>query len=778
MKSSLHSWLPIGILAVLAALFVGQALSGGHVLHGPDLDFSFARRWPPCAEALAGGQIPLWTTREFFGFPLLSSPETAFWYPLHGLVISWLTARAAIQALVLIHLFLAACFAYGLGRSLGMERAGGVTAAATFAFGGYAASQASGLGSLAALPWLPGFLWAQQAWLHSRSTTCLLAGSGALAFQALAFPAQTGYTFVAAAIGCVVHVLGSTGRRGLAVGEAFGFLAASLLLSAALFAGQGVPAIELDQEAAPIHSAGAESGPVSRYLSARDWLGLYVPHAARHAPGAEWTPLYLGPFWPMLAILGLMFGYRRSACQAAALAALAILLASAGGLPVARWIEMPLRLPPASDLQPDRAAGLATLGLALLCGLGADTLGEGHAGGVRKARFAFLALTLIGWAVLVPMALRPPQEPSLRTLRILDIAKLGGALAVGSGCILVALRFPGTGRTTHRLLLGLQVFSLFLPNAGVLPRARKTDIQTERDCEEIVAASMASAREGPLFRVADLCTDPRTQTRWSSYRIDSISGFSHRIPIRVKAFTAATSELSDAARPCSYVEFLSFEPFVEASNCRYLVVPESLDLLARLLARQMAERGGGGEALRPIPLPPDSPWRLYEWIGHAPRVRLYSSVRPFLTPEEVLQSLREAGPGDSTLRLLAAETQPELAPGTPRLARQRHAPHQVEIEVRGGPAWVLLSDLHYPGWRAFVDGKAARIYPGQFLFRAVLSGPGDSTVQFVYEPQSFRLGLWLSLLGLGVVAALAIGCRRSETVRTRSALSPQPSTME
>jgi hypothetical protein len=53
-------------------------------------------------------------------------------------------------------------------------------------------------------------------------------------------------------------------------------------------------------------------------------------------------------------------------------------------------------------------------------------------------------------------------------------------------------------------------------------------------------------------------------------------------------------------------------------------------------------------------------------------------------------------------------------------------------------AVVVLHDIHYPGWEAYVDGMPARILRTNLLFRGVEVPPGPHRVDFVYRPFSAR----------------------------------------
>jgi len=76
----------------------------------------------------------------------------------------------------------------------------------------------------------------------------------------------------------------------------------------------------------------------------------------------------------------------------------------------------------------------------------------------------------------------------------------------------------------------------------------------------------------------------------------------------------------------------------------------------------------------------------------------------------------------------------------------------VEIEANmPGRGLLVLSDIYYPGWEVFVDGKKGKILKVDYMFRGVLLEKGKHRIRFSYEPQSLKKGALISLLGV-------IGC--------------------
>ena len=79
------------------------------------------------------------------------------------------------------------------------------------------------------------------------------------------------------------------------------------------------------------------------------------------------------------------------------------------------------------------------------------------------------------------------------------------------------------------------------------------------------------------------------------------------------------------------------------------------------------------------------------------------------------------------------------------------------------PSLAILSDAYYPGWKVFVDGKERKIVRANHGLRGVKVKPGDHVVEFLYQPWSFRIGLWFSLVSLiGGVVLVAIMRQRSD----------------
>ncbi|MDW8319730.1 MAG: hypothetical protein RMM08_00070 [Armatimonadota bacterium] len=83
-----------------------------------------------------------------------------------------------------------------------------------------------------------------------------------------------------------------------------------------------------------------------------------------------------------------------------------------------------------------------------------------------------------------------------------------------------------------------------------------------------------------------------------------------------------------------------------------------------------------------------------------------------------------------------------------------------QVEIAGVPAGdLMLTDTAYPGWRVWVNGKPQRWHIADTTFRCVTVAQSPSLVLWRYEPDTFRIGLYLFLLGCAFAAgALLFTC--------------------
>ena len=95
-----------------------------------------------------------------------------------------------------------------------------------------------------------------------------------------------------------------------------------------------------------------------------------------------------------------------------------------------------------------------------------------------------------------------------------------------------------------------------------------------------------------------------------------------------------------------------------------------------------------------------------------------------------------------------------------------YQPERVEIAVTlASLGWLVLTDTHYPGWTATVNGQPTDILPVNIMFRGVELPAGEHEVVFEFKPRSLQMGSWISGVALLILAGAFIISSRSKQER-------------
>jgi hypothetical protein len=139
---------------------------------------------------------------------------------------------------------------------------------------------------------------------------------------------------------------------------------------------------------------------------------------------------------------------------------------------------------------------------------------------------------------------------------------------------------------------------------------------------------------------------------------------------------------------------------------------------------------------------------VYEHLAVLPRAFVVP-VAEFASGEAALARLADPG-FDPAATLLLSEPPSDHASvtpgsGPPPAVITAYAPERVQVRA-AGPGYLLLTDAHYPGWMATLDGQPVPILSADLMFRAVALPPGEHEIGFRYSPVSVWLGMGLSAL--------------------------------
>lgn len=96
-----------------------------------------------------------------------------------------------------------------------------------------------------------------------------------------------------------------------------------------------------------------------------------------------------------------------------------------------------------------------------------------------------------------------------------------------------------------------------------------------------------------------------------------------------------------------------------------------------------------------------------------------------------------------------------------------YQPNRLEYKYRSASDRIgVFSEVYYPkGWKAYIDGREAPVFRGNFVLRAMVLPAGEHTVSFRYHPESYYKGGTVSRIASGLLLLLLIGTVAADLYR-------------
>lgn len=71
--------------------------------------------------------------------------------------------------------------------------------------------------------------------------------------------------------------------------------------------------------------------------------------------------------------------------------------------------------------------------------------------------------------------------------------------------------------------------------------------------------------------------------------------------------------------------------------------------------------------------------------------------------------------------------------------------------------FMVISEIYYPeGWNIYINGEKTKIHPANYILRGIIVPPGEHLIEMIFEPQSYRISLILSFIGLSSAIILSL----------------------
>ncbi len=257
----------------------------------------------------------------------------------------------------------------------------------------------------------------------------------------------------------------------------------------------------------------------------------------------------------------------------------------------------------------------------------------------------------------------------------------------------------------------------------------------------------------------------RANSGWL-YNFQDIRGYDSIIPKQYTEYMAAIEPqnalLYNQIQPITHWESLH-SPLLDILNTKYVITSETIDSPKYALSWQ-------GEGVR-----------IYENLGAAPRAYTLP-ITATAVVDDALLAMQEFDPRhyvvieEKDLKVMIEEAAPDTPSSifnfqsstpneyTPATIDQYGSSEVLLSASVDEPAWLILNDSYFPGWKAFVRPAGTKEDKEQQTkvllvngnFRGVLLEEGDWTIRFKYSPTSFQLGGLASFMGLIILAFVGL----------------------
>jgi hypothetical protein len=236
--------------------------------------------------------------------------------------------------------------------------------------------------------------------------------------------------------------------------------------------------------------------------------------------------------------------------------------------------------------------------------------------------------------------------------------------------------------------------------------------------------------------------------------------------------------------PVGVRSILGYDPLIDRDYLQLLLTLEGkprdeIDIRAPQLANYaspLAARTGVKYVLSREPLADPTLTEVYDGGDDPDGVRVYRTSRfdpmaylsyQAVTVKEATEVLARMNRGEGGFfdgRVFLSGLEAQTYASGPDEFRQAEkvqkyevlGPNRLRIEATATRHTLLVvNEVYFPGWKAYVDGKEAPLLRANYILRAIPLPAGRHVVEVVYEPVSFRIGAIVSGVTLAVTLLLA-----------------------
>jgi hypothetical protein len=415
----------------------------------------------------------------------------------------------------------------------------------------------------------------------------------------------------------------------------------------------------------------------------------------------------------------------------------------------AYWIAG--HIPVFSTLKNSRLTMILSFCLAVLAGLGLSSLEESSLVSTARQRFRALMYAAAGSAVAFMLIYLTHLVPVDEVIEFVRVPRFG--LFLLAACLLaVVLRIGGwvSGNTFARVALLLVALDLATVSYRAIPFTAVRYV-----FPKVALFEQLPKEKMPPFRVAQLSYAYTTNAE-SMYGYEQVGGY--ELPLaRLKTFLKDLSrDEMDSVMLTPAGVLNTRDRRLDMLNTKYFIISTWDTQHTGFLSQ------------------PDRFRFLYTVDDTAVYENLKAFAQAFVIPasgvevisNEAEQLARIKDPAfDAETHVILSEAVTGTSTGAPGAESVRSPQiewiskrvNDLDLHVDQSQNGIfVLSQIHYPGWNAYVDGVRVPIVRANYAFPAVFIPSGSHRVRFAYEPWSFKIGISLSLAALLIIGVSLI----------------------
>ena len=687
------------------------------------------------ATSLRKGTFPLWDPFVFSGTSLIGDIQSALFYPFNIILFLFVKGEVlsfyVLELQNILHVLLTGIFTYMYAREIKLSKNASMISAVTFMFSGFLITRMIHLTFVNVIIWLPLILLFLHKALNEKSYFYSVLAGLFMGLSMLAgspqFSLHVFYFLVFYTLFFVVIK-----RKNSSLIRSFSFLGIILIISLGIAAIQYLPSFEYTEYTVRESISFEDSSVFS--ISPGHLLTLLIPKLFIDVSGKAQTYAVssleigeaYGSFWERAIYLGvfplilLFFSFKEKKNKLiwffAAMAVFFLVAALGKYTPLYRFIYY--CLPGFNKFRiPGRFAGLFSFSVAMLAGFGANVFFDKKRIKFPRVLFWLIGLVLIFWILIYTGAFKNMNEFTSKIYIYNNMKKQYSifVLFLFLSLVVVFLRTKKVLSINSLAFFSVMLVFVDLFNFGHNFNQSKVSPRQFYPLHTTAVRYLRKESKKETFRTSAIAGNQLILRRNSGniYWFGLIEGYT---PLKIKRY----SEI--------------------------LQIPDDrkLDLLNVKYKFNLTEGGGA---------------QLVSNGGYMPRV--FMVYKYTLAQEE-----------DSILGMLSEEKFDYLNevileedPGLANAEKEKHPVYKVENQIFGvnsislkvqtsDPGFLVLSEIYNPGWQAYIDGKAVKIYRADYTLRAIPIEKGAHRVEMFYNPRSFRIGRIITGCTLVIVLCL------------------------